>query len=144
MSPRPKNAPKARLTLWAPRRPNLSCTSFRPNAFSAGVVRARGASTLRPQAGHVDGDVVRGLRHLGVEVRQLQGDAPVLQLLEQDLGAVVGLLLRGAAVGQAQPGPGQLDLAVEDVEVADADVGPPVLAVLGAGAGGHGGGHAAG
>src|SRR5205823_7513768 len=40
-----------------------------------------------------------------------------------------------------QPGPGQLDRAVEDVEVADADVGPPVLAVLGAGAGGHGGGH---
>src|SRR5256885_14031049 len=28
MSPRPKNAPKARLTLWAPRRPRLRSRSF--------------------------------------------------------------------------------------------------------------------
>ena len=43
----------------------------------------------------------------------------VPQLLQQGLGAVVGLLLGRAAVGQAQPGPGQLDRVVEDEEVVD-------------------------
>ena len=71
--------------------------------------------------------------HLGVEVGQLEPDAPLLQLLEERLGPVVGLLLRRAGVGQAEPGPGQLDLVVEDEEVGDPEVGPAVLGVGGAG-----------
>src|SRR5437879_5322282 len=44
MSPRPKNAPKARLTLCAPRSPRLRSTSFRPSATSSGLPGAGVAS----------------------------------------------------------------------------------------------------
>src|SRR3712207_7986426 len=54
------------------------------------------------------------LHELGVEVRQLEHDAALAELLDQHLGAVVRLLLRRPGVGEPQPGPGQLDRSVED------------------------------